>query len=215
MVEIAETALTSPYDRLPQRSPQEDLLPIRSLTEAPEPLMGRLDHSRASLTISLLQEQVVVERSEDAPSSPGESVGPSPGRYLRIVVLATDDQERKRFIDELAAHIVTQMTPQTTSTILEVGELRVDRDAHRVTVNGRDVALTAMEYKLLIALALHRDRVLDRPTLLRSAWASEVDGGPRRVDIAVRRLRVKLGSAARFVQTLRGFGYRFSDSSAA
>lgn len=96
--------------------------------------------------------------------------------------------------------------------VIEVGELRIERQAHRVTVNGEDVPLTALEFRLLLVLAERRDRVQARGTLLSDVWAMDADIASRTVDTHVKRLRDKLGTAGRFLETVRGVGYRFSET---
>jgi two-component system phosphate regulon response regulator PhoB len=97
------------------------------------------------------------------------------------------------------------------SALIEVNELRIDRDAHRVEVEGAEVSMTPLEFKLLLTLVVRRERVQTRSALLSDVW--EVDPGvsSRTVDTHVKRLRDKLGSAGRFIQTVRGVGYRFSE----
>src|ERR1700691_4056398 len=95
--------------------------------------------------------------------------------------------------------------------VLDIGELRIDREAHRVTVNGEEVSLTALEFKLLVTLIERRDRVQGRGTLLSDVWAMDSEIASRTVDTHVKRLRDKLGTAGRFIETVRGVGYRFSE----
>ncbi|MGZ8376031.1 MAG: response regulator [Gemmatirosa sp.] len=92
--------------------------------------------------------------------------------------------------------------------VLEVGTIRIDRSAHRVTVEGREVDLTPMEYRLLLLLAERRGRLQDRAQLLQTVWEAAPDVQTRTVDMHVQRLRAKLGSAGELVETVRGFGYR-------
>jgi two-component system phosphate regulon response regulator PhoB len=94
---------------------------------------------------------------------------------------------------------------------IEVSELRIDRDAHRVEVNGVEIAMTPLEFKLLLTLVLRRDRVQNRSTLLSDVWELDPGVSSRTVDTHVKRLRDKLRSAGRFIQTVRGVGYRFSE----
>jgi two-component system phosphate regulon response regulator PhoB len=96
--------------------------------------------------------------------------------------------------------------------VIEVGELRIDKDAHRVTVGREEVALTALEFKLLVTLTERRERVQARGTLLSDVWAMDGEIASRTVDTHVKRLRDKLGTAGRFIETVRGVGYRFSDA---
>lgn len=92
---------------------------------------------------------------------------------------------------------------------LKVGELVVDRSAREVRASGRPVALTAKEFALLVCLCENRGKVKSREQLLSRVWGPSYDGGPRTVDIHVRRLRMKLGSALPLV-TLRGSGYKLA-----
>jgi transcriptional regulator len=85
--------------------------------------------------------------------------------------------------------------------------LVVDRAGHEVHVDGRVVQLTAKEFALLAYLCERRGRVLSREHLLARVWGNRYEGGSRTVDIHVRRLRAKLGSALP-LETLRGSGYK-------
>ena len=98
---------------------------------------------------------------------------------------------------------------------LTLSELTVDQDAHRVTVGGAEVALTGLEFKLLVALMGHGDRVYPRGRLLGDVWASHALNRTRKVDTHVKRLRDKLGPAGRLIQTVRGIGYRFGEAPSA
>jgi two-component system phosphate regulon response regulator PhoB len=106
--------------------------------------------------------------------------------------------------------------PVRSGSVVIEGPLAIDRGAHRVTVNGRDIALTATEYKLLATLVERRGRVQTRAQLLEAVWEAQPDIQTRTVDMHVQRLRSKLGPAADLIETVRAFGYRFrggSDSS--
>ncbi len=95
----------------------------------------------------------------------------------------------------------------STEERVKVGQLVIDRAAHEVLVDGRAVVLTAKEFALLSFLAQNRGRVFSRETLLGRVWGARYEGGPRTVDIHVRRLRMKLGDALP-LETLRGAGYK-------
>ncbi len=95
----------------------------------------------------------------------------------------------------------------STDERLKVGTLIVDKAAHSVSVNGRVVPLTAKEFALLAYLCERRGRVHTREHLLARVWGNRYEGGPRTVDIHVRRLRAKLGEALP-LETLRGSGYK-------
>jgi two-component system phosphate regulon response regulator PhoB len=92
---------------------------------------------------------------------------------------------------------------------LRVGEIDIDGPRHVVQVSGRPVPLTATEFKLLELLARRRGRVQTRDRLLQDVWGYENPIDSRTVDTHMRRLREKLGLAARNLETVRGVGYRF------
>jgi DNA-binding response OmpR family regulator len=95
----------------------------------------------------------------------------------------------------------------TTDERHKVGSIVVDRARHEVTVEGREVSLTAKEFGLLACFCERRGVVMSRTHLLGEVWGASYQGGPRTVDIHVRRLRAKLGAAFP-LDTLRGWGYR-------
>ena len=89
----------------------------------------------------------------------------------------------------------------------KVAGIVVDKAGHEVYVDGRPVQLTAKEFALLAYLCERRGKVLSREHLLARVWGNRYEGGPRTVDIHVRRLRAKLGAALP-LETLRGTGYK-------
>lgn len=93
---------------------------------------------------------------------------------------------------------------------LRFGELDIDVPRHHVAVEGKGIVLTATEFKLLELLARRRGRVQTRERLLQDVWGYENPIDSRTVDTHMRRLREKLGEAARFLETIRGVGYRFA-----
>jgi two-component system phosphate regulon response regulator PhoB len=93
--------------------------------------------------------------------------------------------------------------------IEEFGRLRIDREAHRVWVDEHEATLTALEFKLLLALYGRRGRTRSRAALLREVWQTEPDSPTRTVDQHVKRLRERLGPAGAYIETVRREGYRF------
>jgi two-component system, OmpR family, phosphate regulon response regulator PhoB len=96
------------------------------------------------------------------------------------------------------------------SSAVSFGTLAVDEAAHSVRVDGHDVALTALEFRLLWTLLQRKGRVQSRDTLLNDVWGISADVTTRTVDTHVKRLREKLGGAGAYIETLRGVGYRFA-----
>ena len=92
------------------------------------------------------------------------------------------------------------------------GRLTLDRPRHRLTVDGAEITLTALEFKLLSTLLDRRGRVQSRERLLEDVWEMNPDITTRTVDTHIKRLREKLGAAGDYVETVRGVGYRFTDT---
>jgi DNA-binding response OmpR family regulator len=98
---------------------------------------------------------------------------------------------------------------------LRSGELIVDRDGREVTLGGAAVALTRTEFDLLVVLMSRPRRVWERETLAQHVWHTDWPGDVHVVDVHIANLRRKLGDDARsgrWVQTVRGVGYRFGGS---
>jgi two-component system phosphate regulon response regulator PhoB len=96
--------------------------------------------------------------------------------------------------------------------MLEANGLEIDRAGHRVSARGRTVALGPTEYRLLEFFMAHPDRVYSREQLLDRVWGGNVYVEERTIDVHIRRLRKALEEDGydRYVQTVRGTGYRFS-----
>ena len=92
----------------------------------------------------------------------------------------------------------------------QFGELKIDVDSHEVFVNDEQVTLTALEFKLLRQLVDRRGRVQSRDQLLSDVWGYSSDVTTRTVDTHIKRLREKLGDMGKYVQTVRGVGYKFT-----
>lgn len=95
--------------------------------------------------------------------------------------------------------------------ILAAGEITVDIPKHKVTVKGKPVELTQMEFKLLVTLMKRRGRVQERERLLSDVWAMDTDVDTRTIDTHVKRLREKLGKSGGLIETVRGLGYKFKE----
>jgi two-component system phosphate regulon response regulator PhoB len=107
--------------------------------------------------------------------------------------------------------ILRRSTPETTaeSSYWQNEGFQVDLEAHKVSINGEDVPLTATEFKLLAELIRNRGKVQTRDQLLDKVWGYRFEGYARTVDTHVRRLRQKISPYSEWVETVRGVGYRF------
>jgi two-component system, OmpR family, phosphate regulon response regulator PhoB len=128
--------------------------------------------------------------------------------------LGADDYVTKPFsVRELILRvraILRSRQPQaeTPSGSRTLGLIRVDADAHRCFVEGKEIPLTAMEFKLLLTLIERAGRVQSREQLLADVWGITAEVETRTVDTHVKRLREKLGSARDYIETVRSIGYR-------
>ncbi len=95
---------------------------------------------------------------------------------------------------------------------MRFGDLLIDVPKHLATWKGKAFELTATEFKLLTVLAQRSGRVQSRDALLRDVWEYDTLIDTRTVDTHMRRLREKLGPAAKFLDTVRGVGYRFVEN---
>jgi two-component system phosphate regulon response regulator PhoB len=131
--------------------------------------------------------------------------------------LGADDYVTKPFsVRELILRIkaVLKRGVAPKAELVEVerqfGDLTIDVDSHEVFVNSVQVTLTALEFRLLKQLVDRRGRVQSRDQLLSDVWGYSSDVTTRTVDTHIKRLREKLGTMGKYIQTIRGVGYKFS-----
>ena len=95
---------------------------------------------------------------------------------------------------------------------LKHGNLLLSTSEHSVTVGGQNVNLTFKEFEMLSLLMQNEGKVFSRDMLLQKIWGYDFDGENRTVDVHIRTLRSKLGSAGDYVRTVRGVGYKIGDA---
>jgi two-component system phosphate regulon response regulator PhoB len=135
----------------------------------------------------------------------------------RIVGLefGADDYVTKPFSPRevvLRIQAILRRAETPASESLKAGPISIDPARHEVRVNGKQVHLTSLEFKLLRTLLQRRGRVQDRDRLLNEVWGYESVIDTRTVDTHVRRLREKLGKVGDSIETVRGFGYRLREN---
>ncbi|MBE1533533.1 MULTISPECIES: response regulator transcription factor [Actinomadura] len=120
-----------------------------------------------------------------------------------------DDYIAKPFaFEELLARVRLRLRTERIpeATVLRAGDLDLDLRTRRARIGGRTVELTAREFALAEVFCRHPDQVLTREQLLSQVWGFDFDPGSNIVDVYIRYLRRKLGTAR--IETVRGVGYR-------
>jgi two-component system phosphate regulon response regulator PhoB len=100
---------------------------------------------------------------------------------------------------------------EAVPNLLSAEKIVIDIEKHKVTVDKKKIDFTFLEFKLLITLIQRRGRVQSRERLLEDVWDLAADVTTRTVDTHVKRLRQKLGKSGKFIETIRGMGYKFRE----
>jgi two-component system, OmpR family, phosphate regulon response regulator PhoB len=155
------------------------------------------------------------ERTRDIPVIMCTAKGEEIDRVVGFEVGADDYVVKPFSVRELVLRIRALLRRanrvEGEPSLIRFGRLKIDRDAHRAWVDDAEIALTALEFRLLHAFVSRKGRVQTRDALLSDVWGIEADVTTRTVDTHVKRLREKLGDAGAYIETLRGVGYRFKD----
>lgn len=128
-----------------------------------------------------------------------------------------DDYLTKPFsLEELGLRIEALLRRATSAgantTVLSLGPLSLDADAHRVWRDGEEVNLSPTEFRLLRFLLLNRGRVLSKPQIVEHVWEYDFDGNYGIVETYISYLRRKLDTGGKLIHTVRGVGYTIRDS---
>jgi DNA-binding response OmpR family regulator len=169
--------------------------------ERPGEVIGRLQSSEELAEVAVL---LAVDEEHLGSCS---NVGGARELLVRPFGLAELEARVTRAIGETEA--------RGADALLRFGALEINTATYQVSVHGRPVGFTYMEYELLRFLVTHPNRVFAREALLKSVWRYDYYGGARTVDVHVRRIRAKLGGdLAVCMKTIRNVGYLFEPPAA-
>ena len=101
--------------------------------------------------------------------------------------------------------------PERKKDMLSAENITIDILRHKVTVDKKEIEITLMEFNLLVTLIERRGRVQSRERLLNDVWGIASEVTTRTIDTHVKRLRQKLGRAGKYIETVRGIGYKFGE----
>lgn len=129
--------------------------------------------------------------------------------------LGADDYLSKPFgMMEMVSRIravLRRCAPRHTRRVLQLGNLRMDREAHTIHASGSRIELTLKEYELLRLFLEHPGQVFTREQLLANVWGTDYFGETRTIDVHIGTLRTKLGDCGSYIRTVRGVGYRLEE----
>jgi two-component system alkaline phosphatase synthesis response regulator PhoP len=134
--------------------------------------------------------------------------------------LGADDYVTKPFsVRELMARVKVilrrSFQDNVESKVISIGDLKIDLAKYQVSKNGKKLGLTLKEFELLRLMSSNRGKVFTREMLLESIWGYDYCGDTRTVDVHIRHLRQKIeddDNNPKYIETIRGIGYRFSDT---
>ena len=126
--------------------------------------------------------------------------------------LGADDYITKPFgMMEMVSRVkavLRRSQPKQTAALLKLDGVTLDENQHTVTIDGQRITLTYKEYELLRLFLSHPGMAFSREQLLQTVWNTDYAVETRTVDMHIRTLRQKLGDYGRYIETIRGVGYR-------
>ena len=131
---------------------------------------------------------------------------------LQGFALGVDEYISKPFSPKiLVARVdaILRRSNAAASEVLDVGGIRIDKSAHQVTIDGKEIELSYKEFELLAYFVENQGIALSREKILNNVWNYDYFGDARTIDTHVKKLRSKLGEKGEYIKTIWGMGYKF------
>ena len=131
---------------------------------------------------------------------------------LQGFALGVDEYISKPFSPKiLVARVdaILRRSNAAASEVLDVGGIRIDKSAHQVTIDGKEIELSYKEFELLAYFVENQGIALSREKILNNVWNYDYFGDARTIDTHVKKLRSKLGDKGDMIKTIWGMGYKF------
>lgn len=131
---------------------------------------------------------------------------------LKGFELGVDEYISKPFSPKILTARVNALLRRTTGDneeILDIAGITVNKIAHTVTIDGKEIDLSFKEFELLTYFMENRDVALSREKILNNVWNYDYYGDARTIDTHVKKLRSKMGEKGKFISTIWGMGYKF------
>ena len=131
---------------------------------------------------------------------------------LQGFALGVDEYISKPFSPKiLVARVdaILRRSNAAASEVLDVGGIRIDKAAHQVTIDGKEIELSYKEFELLAYFVENQGIALSREKILNNVWNYDYFGDARTIDTHVKKLRSKMGEKGEYIKTIWGMGYKF------
>ena len=177
-------------------------IPVIAVLESPDTI---LDNMPSGITIQTLM-----------PHGPAGRDAPKISYKLAFFQLGADEvlaynQDLHESVARIRA-VIRRTASVQPEEVLKLNEVELNMSSYTVCIGGKEITVTAKEFDLLYVFLSSPNRVLSRPYLIERGWGYNYFGSPRTVDVHVRRLRSKMGKAARYVHTVPCVGYKLVPS---